>query len=143
MYYEFWKKRSSWIQWVNPDVYSAYCRLYWKNLQTDGSVISQVKLHEKFCKSKTTNNNQRIFVAENGQALLEPKGTLFSLSKDLVITAENLRALHFTSSNYSFVSAQSDNECFCAMFLDPQKSITTISWKPKWSIIFSMELHHI
>ena len=92
-------------------------------------------MHEKCLKSKTTNNNQRTFVTENGETLLEPKGIVFSLSEDLVIKAEILQALHFASSNYSFISAQSDNKYFCAIFPD---SITTVIWKPKYSIQYGI-----
>ena len=65
-------------------------------------------------------NNQRTFVVKKGQALLEPKGTLFLSLEDQVVKAEILQVLHFTSSNYSFASAQSDNECFSGMFLDSE-----------------------
>ena len=65
-------------------------------------------------------NNQRTFVARNGQTLLEPKGILFLTSEDQVVKVEILQALHFASSNYSFACAQSDNERFSAMFPDPE-----------------------
>ena len=65
-------------------------------------------------------NNQRTFVVKNGQTLLEAKGTLFLSSQDQVVKAEILQALHFASSNYSFANAQSDNECFSAMFPDSE-----------------------
>lgn len=41
-------------------------------------------------------------------------------SEDQVVKVEILQAFHFSSSNYSFASAQSDNENFSAMFLDSE-----------------------
>ena len=137
-----WEKQFSWIQQVNSDIYRAYCKLCLKTSRIDGSGISQVKSHEKYHKSKV-DNNQRTFVVRNGQTLLEPKGTLFLSPVDQVVKAEILQVLHFSSSNYSFACAQSDNERFSAMFPDPEIAKTIISRKRKSSIIFSTESHHI
>ena len=65
-------------------------------------------------------NHQRTFVVRNGQTLLEPKGTLFLSPVDQVVKAEILQVLHFSSCNYSFACAQSDNERFSAMFPDSE-----------------------
>ena len=101
----------------------------------DGSGISQVKSHDKCHKSKV-HNNQRTFVVRNGQTLLEPKETLFLSPEDQVVKVEILQALHFVCSNYSFASAQSENERFSAIFPDSEIPKTIISRKPKSSIIF-------
>ena len=86
--------------------------------------------------------DQSTFVVRNGKTLLQPKGTLFLSSEDQVVKAEILQVLHFASSNYSFASAQSDNECFSAMFPNSEIGKNYLSRKPKSSIIFGMESHH-
>ena len=42
----------------------------------------------------------------------------FLSSEDKVVKVETLQVLYFASTNYSFASAQFDNERFSAMFLD-------------------------
>ena len=120
-----WEESFKWLASVKTDRYSAHCKVCNKSLRIDGGGLSQVRIHARgkaHEKNESIYNGQRTFSASKNRTLAVsalPSEAVLSV-EELVTKAEILQALKTVQSNYSFYSADGDNERFVLMFPDSE-----------------------
>ena len=123
-YQKSWEKDYPWVSSVRTDLQSAYCGICLKSFKINNSGVGQLKSHSKCHKSgkrkETTLNwkNQWTLVSgDNAELGLSKKNSLVLLTKEAILKAEILQALHMVEKNHSFSSAKGDSDRFKLMFL--------------------------
>ena len=110
---------------MRTDSQSAYCRICLKSFKINNSGVGQLKSHSKCHESgkrkETALNwkNQRMLVSGDRAELgLSKKNSLVLSTKEAMMKAEILQALHMVEKNHSFASAKGDSDRFKLMFPD-------------------------
>ena len=122
-YQEQWEKDFAWIQkgkTSRPIVIVLFVKKCLWHLRIDSGGICQVHFHAKCHKNEKPSNQSNIAVGDDGVRLNKPDKYVLA-PEDQVIKAEILQALNYVDNNYSFASAENDNNLLRAMF--PNSSI--------------------
>ena len=120
-----WEERFKWLASVKTDRCSAHCKVCNKSFHVDEGGLSQVRIHARgkaHEKNESIYNGQQTFSASKNRTLVVnalPSEAVLSV-EELVTKAEILQALKTVESNYSFSSADGDNERFVLMFPDSE-----------------------
>ena len=136
-YQEQWEKESSWIQKVKTDCYSAFSKKCLQHFGIDSSGICQVRSHAMCHKNKKSSKQSTTAVGDDGVTLNKPDKYVLT-PEDQVIKAEILQVLNYVDNNYSFGSAENNNNLLRAMVPDSSiaKSYEMSSTKLQYIIKF-------
>ena len=124
-YQKAWEKDYPSVSSVRTDPQSAYCWICLKSFKINNSVVGQLKSHSKCHESgkrKETDlnwKNQQMLVSGDRTELgPSKKNSLVLSTKEAILKAEILQALHMVEKNHSFAPAKGYSDRFELMFPD-------------------------